>query len=487
MSRFWTRTLAGQIVGIVLLTLGLSYGVGCAVYVYERSTLLRGIVREEFLARAAATARLVEATPAEYHAEILRTASTSLNRYWLTASAPSDAVSWQGEARSHLARALPANAPSDAANPFLTSVTLATVSDASWTELPAADWPLGRPARLVELRGNWNGFGLAVRLDDGTWLCAASAKTTALLSRLQSYIPVVVTALTISLVALAVARRVARPLRDLAYAAERFGRGEDVGPLAPRGPRDIRLTSEAFNRMQERLRRFVEDRTRMIAAASHDLRTPITSLRLQAEFVADPAVRERMLATLDEMSATTEALLTFAREDAVVEPSRVVDLAALLESLCDDLADLGWDVRFAPAPDSRRLPYRCRPAALRRSLRNVVENAVRYGDRARVAFVPSDDWIDVVVEDDGPGILAEDAERVFAPFVRLDASRNRATGGSGMGLAIARSVAREHGGEILLANRDVGGGLRATIRLPREESDLTASRAVGVDSVARVS
>jgi signal transduction histidine kinase len=477
MTRFWTRSLAGQIVGLLVLALALSYAIGCLVYVYERSRLMQGIARDEFLARAAATANLVEVAPAEYHDEILRTAGTSLARYWVTEDAPTDIVAWQGEARRQLMRALSPKGPDDI-NPALSRAKLATFADATWEELPADAWPLGRPARFVELHDSWNGFGLAVQLDDGRWLSAASAKTTALLSRLQSYIPVAVTALAISLVAFVVAGRVARPLRDLASAAERFGRGEDVGLLKLEGTRDIRRTSEAFNRMQERLRRFVEDRTRMIAAASHDLRTPITSLRLQAEFVSDPVVRERMLATLDEMSATTDAVLAFAREEAETEPSRVVDLAALLESLCDDLGELGWDVRFAaPAAFAGRLPYRCRPAAIRRGLRNIIENAVRYGERARVTLEQSGEWLDVVVEDDGPGILDEDAERVFAPFVRLDSSRNRDTGGTGMGLAIARSVVRGHGGDILLANRSAGIGLRATVRLPRDEVELSNPRA----------
>lgn len=478
--RFWMRSLAGQIVGLLLLALMLSHFIGCAVYVLATTRAMQGIVRDEFLARAAAAARLVEATPAAYHEEILRMASTSLNRYWVAAAAPEDAIAWQGEARRRLLQALPASASpngpgaqsgerlSAPENPFLSSVTLATIPDADWTALSAKEWPLERPARLLELHQDWNGLGLAVQLGDGTWLYAVSAQTTPPASRLQDYIPIVITALTISLVALVVAGRIARPLRDLARAAERFGRGEDVGPLPLEGPRDIRRTSEAFNRMQERLRRFVEDRTRMLAAASHDLRTPITSLRLQAEFVGDPAVRERMLATLDEMGTTTEAVLTFAREEAVTEPARVVDLTALLESLCDDLVELGWDVSFATG---ERRPYRCRPAALRRGLRNLVENAVRYGERAHVTLTASGEWLDIVVVDDGPGILEEDAERVFAPFVRLDTSRNRATGGVGLGLAIARSVVRGHGGEILLANRTGEGGLRATVRLPRDEHE----------------
>lgn len=198
----------------------------------------------------------------------------------------------------------------------------------------------------------------------------------------------------------------------------------------------------------------------MLAAIGHDLRTPITSMRLRSEFVADEETRRKLLATLDEMQTMTEATLTFAREEAMREETRTVDLSALIESLCADLSDLGWDVTFR---NGERIAYRCRPDALRRAVRNLIENAVRYGQRARVFLASTDNAIEVAVEDDGPGIAEQEFERVFAPFVRLENSRNRETGGVGLGLAIARSIVRGHGGDITLAN---GGGLHATIRLP---------------------
>lgn len=201
----------------------------------------------------------------------------------------------------------------------------------------------------------------------------------------------------------------------------------------------------------------------MLAALGHDLRTPITALRLRAEFVGDAGVRDRLIDTLDEMQAMTEGALAFVREeDAAGKATRSIDLAALLDSLCDDLADLGCDVAFAAC---ERTPYRCRPEALRRAVRNLIQNAVRYGARARMALRHLGEGIEITVDDDGPGIPEAELEHVFVPFVRLERSRNRETGGVGLGLSIARTVARDHGGDILLANRP-DGGLRATIRLP---------------------
>ena len=214
--------------------------------------------------------------------------------------------------------------------------------------------------------------------------------------------------------------------------------------------------------MQGRLRRFVDDRTRMLAAIGHDLRTPITSLRLRAEFVDDEETKARMLATLDEMQKMVEGTLDFVREEAASEPTRAVDLAALVESTVLDLADLGADVAFA---DSGRVTLACRPAALRRALRNLIENAVRYGKRCRVHLESSRGEARIVIEDEGPGIPEDDRERVFEPFVRLEDSRSQETGGIGLGLAIARSIVRAHGGDIRLANRPTGG-LAVSVVLP---------------------
>jgi signal transduction histidine kinase len=286
-------------------------------------------------------------------------------------------------------------------------------------------------------------------------------------STTRYYVSFGLTALLLLLVAVLAARRVARPLQRLTDSAERLGRGEDVEMLPEQGPEDIRRTTAAFNRMHSRLRRFIEDRTRMVAAISHDLRTPITSLRLRAEFIDDSEMKEKIIATLDEMQAMTEGALAFAREEATVEPTRTTDLDALLESLCADLSEMGWDVKF---DDGARVPWRGRPDGLRRALRNVIENAVRYGDRARVKLDVSPESLEVAVEDDGPGIPEVEFERVFTPFVRLESSRNRSTGGVGLGLSIARTIVRAHGGDIFLTNRNGAkpvSGLRVVIRLPR--------------------
>ena len=306
-------------------------------------------------------------------------------------------------------------------------------------------------------------FTASVSLADGCWLNVAVGPPPGAPAWGAAFFAVfLLSALVIAGVAVLTGRRMAKPMRGLAAAAGRFGRGETVEDLPEAGPAETRETVRAFNLMRTRLDRYVRDRTAMLAAVSHDLRTPITSLRLHAEFVEDAETKAKILAALDEMQRMTEDALAFIREDMQREETRTVDLHALVDSVAADLAELGHDIAVL---DSGRVLAACRPAALRRALRNLLENAAVYGGRAAVRIERDDAETRVVVEDDGPGIPEVDLERVFEPFVRLEASRSRDTGGSGLGLAIARSIVRGHGGDIVLANR-VEGGLRATLVLP---------------------
>ena len=200
----------------------------------------------------------------------------------------------------------------------------------------------------------------------------------------------------------------------------------------------------------------------MLAAISHDLRTPITRLRLRAEFVDDDEQRAKMLNDLEQMEAMIAATLAFAREDSTNEPRKTLDLAALMQSVCDDATDMGCDVVYDGAA---RASYNGRPMALKRAFTNLVDNAVKYGGGARVVLEETREGIVVTVEDNGPGVPDSEIERIFEPFYRAETSRNRETGGTGLGLAVVRSIIRGHGGEVTLVNR-TEGGLRATVTLP---------------------
>jgi signal transduction histidine kinase len=303
----------------------------------------------------------------------------------------------------------------------------------------------------------------SVRLTGGEWLNAAADRPPVPPLGRAFLASFLISAVAVAAVGAVGVSFASRPLRNLASAADRLGRGENFAPLPETGPKETRQANVAFNRMRERLDRFIRDRTAMLAAIAHDLRTPITSLRLRAEFIEDEETKTKVLETLTEMQAMTEAVLSFARGDAESEVSRETDISALVESVVEDIAAQGRDAVFE---DSPAVTARCRPFALRRAIGNLVENAVFYGGRARARIETGAEEIRILVDDDGPGIPAENLERVFEPFVRLEGSRSRETGGAGLGLSIARSILRAHGGDVTLQNRPEGG-LRAIAMLPR--------------------
>lgn len=260
-------------------------------------------------------------------------------------------------------------------------------------------------------------------------------------------------------------RRMAAPLRRLAAAAERLGQDLAAPPVPETGSRELRQAARAFNRMQVQLARFVGDRLRILAALSHDLRTALTRLRLRVELIDDPEQRAKAEADLAAMETMLTTTLAYARAEAAGEPLARVDVAALVQTACDDLRDAGHAVE---GQVEGRYVLRCRPVALRRAIDNLLGNAIRYAEAAEVGVERRADRLEIRIADRGPGIPAALRERVFEPFYRIEASRSVETGGAGLGLTVARSVARDHGGDIELADRP-GGGLVATLWLPLEE------------------
>ena len=258
-------------------------------------------------------------------------------------------------------------------------------------------------------------------------------------------------------------RRVTAPLAAVSVAAERLGNDLNAPPMPETGTVETRQASHAFNTMQARLRSLIENRTRMLAAISHDLRTPLTLLRLRAENVENPQERDKMLATIAEMDSMIGETLQFARDEATTEIRRPTDIAALVQSIVDDMADAGLPVKME---SDEPIVYECRPDALKRAIRNLLDNAVKYGNAASAAIQTTPKTIEIIIDDEGPGIPEQELSRVFDPFYRLEESRSRETGGVGLGLAIAQSIVQAQRGELVLSNRATGG-LRAQISLPR--------------------
>jgi signal transduction histidine kinase len=282
---------------------------------------------------------------------------------------------------------------------------------------------------------------------------------------IQSIAAAAVAIVVTSLAAGLVARRVASPLSKLAGAAAVAARGGTAPRVPEEGPEDVRRAATAFNAMTDQVTRTMESQRQLLSAVGHDLRTPITAMRINTEFVDDADTRERLEKNIEELQELTEAVLSAAK-GVGWEEMRKIDLAALVESVCSDLEDMGkavvWETHAAA-------PLCCRPNEVRRAIRNLIENALAYGHKAEVHLNDLPGAYEIVVEDEGPGIADADRNRVFEPFVRLEASRSNETGGSGLGLTLVKAIAEGHGGSVRLENR-VQGGLRACLCLPHDKA-----------------
>jgi signal transduction histidine kinase len=278
----------------------------------------------------------------------------------------------------------------------------------------------------------------------------------------QLFIELAVLTVVLGGVLYAMTRSITKPLDELASAADAVGRGGKVAPIQERGARELKRATHAFNAMQERLNRYLDSRTRVLAAMSHDLRTPLTRLRLRVESIEDETLRQRCEDDLQEMTKMVTGALSLFRGLNDEEPAVPIDVDALASELQRQFAEIGGDVLVQGRAQAEFIG---KPLAIKRCLSNLIDNALRYGGRATLA-IEDGAALTLRVLDDGPGIPAESLEQVFEPFFRLESSRNRNTGGTGLGLSIARDVAQAHGGSLTLANRREGG-VEARLVLPR--------------------
>ncbi len=452
MKRIVPRTVSGQLVAVALLALVVAQTALFAITVDERQNAIRRWWTDYILSRIASITELLDGMPDNLHQAVLDASDTPLLTFVITPKGPDPQTGidkksvYLRELREMVGKA-PHQVFVDVADPPST-LEILQYWTAAWL-----DWPVPESDPWLEA---------SVQLINGKWLTLEVARKVRPPSIALLLVPIGTMVFVFGSALAVVIRQITRPINRLAEAADAFGRGEEIRPVRPTGPAEIREAIDAFNNMRERLSRFVLDRMKMLAAVGHDLRTPITTMRLRAEFIEDEETRARILSSLDEMQQMAEGALAFAREESAAEPTRIVDLNALVQTVCEDQADMNRSVTYR---ENGRLLYRCRPHSLRRAVRNLVENAVIHGKSARVSLNRPASEVWITVEDDGLGIPEENMSQVFMPFVRLDELRGQETGGIGLGLAIARSIARGHGGDIRIKNR-AGGGLSATIQLP---------------------
>jgi signal transduction histidine kinase len=462
MTRLFPKSLFGQTLLILLAGLIVSHGVGSWIYTADREQAVRAVGGFATAQRIANLTRLIQEAPPEKRPRIVAALSDQGFRVSLSAQTPAmpdaDGDAAVAEAiRSYLADRL-------ALGPARQPRVWASAAEGP----PFGPWHMMMPHGPMMMRGfggptAFRDLQVAVPLADGPWLTFATGLPVAGAAySTQFLLSMAIMALIILGVSVWAVRRVTAPLAALAAAAERLGHDVSAPPLAEVGTVETRQAARAFNDMQTRLRNLIDNRTRLLAAISHDLRTPLTLLRLRAETVENPQERDRMLGTIAEMDAMIGATLQFARDESAGEPRRPADLAALLQSVVDDMRDAGFPVCLKPAEP---VIYPCQPAALKRAIRNLLDNAVKYGKSGTVAMHRASRAIEIVIDDEGPGIPQEELTRVLEPFYRLDESRSSETGGVGLGLAIAQSIVQTHGGTLALSNRPEGG-LRVRLSLP---------------------
>ena len=331
---------------------------------------------------------------------------------------------------------------------------------------PGAHAPWMAPGAAMHF-GSQPGFSFVaqVRLNDGALVTFDSrqpVQTAGWPYRLLLSLAVLLAAvIAVSLVAV---RWATRPLNALADAADELGRNIDRAPMPEKGPLEVTRAARAFNTMQERLVRYLRERTATLAAMSHDLKTPVNRLRLRAELLDDTELKKKISQDLEEMETMVHATLEFMRGGESAEKAQPVDVTALLGSLQADAEELGGQVEVRGGTAN---PYVGRPQALKRCLGNRIDNALKYGRRATILVEDDKERLVIRVQDQGPGIPEAEIEHVFEPFYRIENSRSRDTGGTGLGLSIARNIAQLHGGVLTLRNMKQGG-LEAALALPRQ-------------------
>jgi signal transduction histidine kinase len=309
-----------------------------------------------------------------------------------------------------------------------------------------------------------NAYFMAVELRDGSWVMFIKNRRP-----WGNPLPANLTPTLASVVLLILAASMlatyflARPIRQFAKELRQRGGNPRAEPVQETGPKELRGAIQAFNALQAQLRQFVDDRTLMLAAISHDLRTPLTKIRLRGEFIEDEEQRMRLFRDVDDLQAMADSALSFFRDDYKDEEATVFDFAGLLRTIADDYSDQGAPVRYA-GPD--RFAISGRPFSIRRACMNLIDNAVKWGGSADLELTCNTTEVTLSVKDRGHGIPPEALEQVFSPFFRVEQSRNRSTGGMGLGLTSALAVIRAHGGDIRLRNRQAGG-LEVRVTLPR--------------------
>ena len=455
------RSLRFQTSAIIVITLLLSQVAGLLFYTLERRNALEVTEAIDRAERAADVSRLLKDASAGGRDRLVQLSDTQNLRVWISqepAAVMSEPTKAESDVFAFMRTQLPDLAEQDMGVRFVGEKAPGVAPPPSEAASRA-----GSPASAPHIPGDTRSVAISIRHDEDEWVNFLGSINRA---RTLPYgflvADVVSAAVAIALVAFWLVRRVTSPLARFSAAADTLGRNLRAPPLATSGPSEVVVAAAAFNRMQQRLVRLIEGRTEFLAAISHDLRTPITQIRLRLERMPASPEREKNLRALDDLGETIGTFLSYARTSHDAEATSRIDLGALVGSICNDLADGGAAIECHCPTGSI---VSCKRLAIKRAVTNLIENAFKYGHVARVSTAQADGWAIISVGDQGPGIPESEIEAVLAPFHRGDSSRSPSSDGVGLGLSIVQAVAEDHGGELRLSNRKEGG-LRAELRLP---------------------
>lgn len=456
------QRLPAQIAALVLVSLLAAQIISTWMFFDERALAVRAAIGFEAVGRAANVARLLQETPAEFQDSIITAANSPLVRFRITGEPEVLESSLKDEAL-----VVPRiKALMDTSHDIDIRVKLQEFNknfepmphlSAEMTEMHMAMMQNEVPA--IEM-------ALSIRLSDQRWMNVRTRFEQPILqwSMFQVFTYATTAIFILGTLFWFLISKIVKPLQRLATAAEKLGRGEQSLRLQATGPLEIRDLTVAFSKMQQRIKRFVSDRSQLLAALGHDLRSPLTALRVQIEMIDNVEERNHLIRSVEEMSTMIESTLTFARGMVGTEDTITISLGDLFSELENEFAV----IRNEPVKifiDSPELDVRIKPIAIKRAIRNLIENALRYGNTADIQCSKHSNEVIIDINDDGPGIPQEHLERVFDPFYRIEKSRSLETGGHGLGLAIVRTIVRAHGGEVTLANRHEGG-LTARVTIP---------------------
>ncbi|OOY07013.1 ATP-binding protein [Thioclava sp. F36-7] len=456
----WKRSLRAETSAILVIAMLLSHLAGYLIYTTDRRDAIEITEAVDIAERAAGISRLLRDLPPSWRAEVIKLSDSRTFRVWTTAVPIFEAnnpTEDEINVRTYLRTQVPRISDHEMYVAFIKK---------GGRSIKVPDFDLssrsGSPSSAIDNPEDGPGIAITIRHQDNEWI-----NFLGVISTPKSFLPELVLSNLVSavfgivIVAFWLVGRVTNPLKNLAEAAEGLGQDLYRPELDSSGPKEVAVAADAVNRMQRRLVRLIQGRTELLAAISHDLRTPLTQLRLRLELTEPSKHRDKAFEAIDDMDSTIGTFLAFARAEHESENRSLVDLGALVASICDDLADCGAAIE---CDCESGVLLNCKPQSIKRAILNLIDNALKYGVEARVTVAKKAKIISVTVKDRGPGIPETEMEAMFRPFHRGSNQINLQKGGSGLGLSIALAIIEDHGGDINFKNR-AGGGLVVTVKL----------------------